>query len=83
MFKVSITISKQNNVCEQTYYKWLKKLRTMAVESGAVPVPTFVPVDQNNLKKENIIITKGDVRIEFSCHTDIKTITNIIGALLC
>ena len=55
----------------------------MAVESGAVPVPTFVPVDQNNLKKENIIITKGDVRIEFSCHTDIKTITNIIGALLC
>ena len=28
------TWCKQNNVCEQTYYKWLKKLRTMAVESG-------------------------------------------------
>ena len=77
------TWCKQNNVCEQTYYKWLKKLRTLAVESGAVSVPTFIPVDQGNLKKENIIITKGDVRIEFSCHTDIKTITNIIGALLC
>ena len=77
------TWCKQNNVCEQTYYKWLKKLRTMAVESGAVSVPTFVPIDQSNLKKENIVITKGDVRIEFSCHTDIKTITNIIGALLC
>ncbi|WP_281740713.1 transposase [Holdemanella biformis] len=77
------TWCKQNNVCEQTYYKWLKKLRTMAVKSGAVSVPTFVPVDQSNLKKENIVITKGDVRIKFSCHTDIKTITNIIGALLC
>lgn len=36
---------KQNNVCEQTYCKWLKKLRTMAIESGAVSVPIFVPVD--------------------------------------
>ena len=49
----------------------------MAVESGAVSVLTFVPVDQRNLKKENIVITKSDVRIEFSCHTDIKAITNI------
>lgn len=36
---------KQNNVCEQTYYKWLKKLRTMAVEVGDVLVLAFVPVD--------------------------------------
>lgn len=77
------TWCKQNNVCEQTYYKWLKRLRTMAVELGAVSVLTFAPVDQSNLKKENIVITKGDVRIEFSCHMDIKTITNIIGDLLC
>ena len=33
-----------------------QKLRTMAVESGAISVPTFVPVDQSNLKKENIVL---------------------------
>ena len=77
------TWCRQNCVCEQACYKRLKKLRTLAVESGAVSVPSFICVDQGNLKKENVIITKGDIRIEFSCHTDIKTITNIIGALLC
>ena len=33
--------------------------------------------------KQNIIITKSDVRIEFPCDTDIGTVTNIIEALLC
>ena len=45
--------------------------------------PSFVPVDQSTFDKQNIIITKGDVRIEFPCDTDIGTVTNIIGALLC
>ena len=35
------------------------------------------------LRNIHIIITKGDVRIEFPCDTDIGTVTNIIGALLC
>ena len=74
---------KQNNICEQTYYCWLKKLRKMAIETGAVQAPSFVPIDQSLLDKQNIIITKGDVRIEFPCDTDIGTVTNIIGALLC
>ena len=55
----------------------------MAIESGAVKAPSFVSVDQNTFDKQNIIITKGDVRIEFPCNTDIGTVTNIIGALLC
>lgn len=74
---------KQNNICEQTYYCWLKKLRKMTIETVAVQVPSFVPVDQSTLDKQNIIITKRDVRIEFPCDTDIGTVTNIIGALLC
>ena len=40
-----------------------QKLRTMAVESGAISVPTFVPVDQSNLKKENIVISFLVIRI--------------------
>ncbi len=73
---------KQNNICEQSYYCWLKKLRKMAIETGAVKDPSFVPVAQNTFDKQNIIITKRDVHIEFPCHTDIGTVTNIIGALL-
>ena len=68
---------KQNNICEQTYYCWLKKLRKMAIETGAVKAPSFVSVDQSTLDKQNIIITKGDVHIEFPCDTDIGTVTNI------
>ena len=55
----------------------------MAIETGAVQAPSFVPIDQSLLDKQNIIITKGDVRIEFPCDTDIGTVTNIIGAQLC
>ena len=55
----------------------------MAIETGAVKAPSFVFVDRRTLDKQNIVITKGDVRIDFPCDTDIGTVTNIIGALLC
>lgn len=84
------TWCKQNGVCEQTYYAWLKRLREKAIEIGAVSVPakaqTFIPVKQEEVLKvttENIIITKGDVHIEFPVHTDMTIITNIIRALVC
>ena len=50
---------RQNNICEQTYYCWLKKLRKIAIESGAVKALSFVSVDQSTLDKQNIVITKG------------------------
>lgn len=36
---------KQNNIYEQTYYCWLKKLRKMAIETGAVQAPSFDPLN--------------------------------------
>ena len=38
----------------------------MAIETGAVQAPSFVPVDQSTLDKQNIIITKGDWLFHFS-----------------
>ena len=73
---------KQNNICEQTYYCWLKKLRKMAIESGAVKAPSFVSVDQNTFDKQNIVITKGDVRIEFLCDTDMRIQVGGLSALV-
>ena len=81
------TWCKQNGVCEQTYYAWLKKLRQLAVDSGAVSVPapaqTFIPVKKDDVLSDNITVIKGDVHIEFPVHTDMTTITNIIRALVC
>lgn len=74
---------RQNNLCEQTYYSWLRKLRALAIESGTVSTSKFVPIDQMSLEKENIIITRGSIRIELPSDTDIETITRMIGALLC
>ncbi len=72
---------KQNNICEQTYC-WLKKLRKMAIESGTVKAPSFVSVDQNTFDKQNIVITKGDVRIEFPCDTDMRKQVGGLSALV-
>ena len=74
-----------NNLKNQFTFKvtFNRKLRKMAIETGAVQAPSFVSVDQSTLDKQNIIITKGDVHIEFPCDTDIGTVTNIIEALLC
>lgn len=55
----------------------------MAIETGALQAPFLVPIDQSSFDKQNIIITKGDVHIEFPCDTDTWTVTNIIDALLC
>ena len=55
----------------------------MAIETGAVEAPSFVPIDQSLFDKQNIIFTKGDVRIEFFRDTDIGTVTNIFWAPLC
>lgn len=76
---------KENNIAEPTYYSWLKKLRTLAVENGAVEVPSFVPVpiDQHPTSVSTLVISKGDIHIEFPTNTEINTIMNIIKVLLC
>ena len=61
----------------------LKSCERWQLNQGAVKAPSFVSVDQSTFDKQNIVITKGDVRIEFPCDTNIGTVTNIIGALLC
>ena len=49
----------------------LKSCERWQLNQGAVKAPSFVSVDQSTLDKQNIIITKGDVRIEFPSDTDI------------
>lgn len=78
---------KENGICEQTYYAWLKKIRTLAVENGMVPnVHSFVPVPLEK-KNENdydvICITKGKIKIELPSNINESTLMNMIKLLLC
>lgn len=75
----------ENNICEQTYYNWLKKLRTVAVESNIIETPAFVPVpvDKPSTDNSKLAISKGDIHIDIPAYTDINVIMNIIKALLC
>ena len=43
----------------------LKSCERWQLNQGAVKAPSFVSVDQSTLDKQNIVITKGDVLIEF------------------
>ena len=67
---------KENNVSEPTYYKWLKKLRTIAVESGIVEVPSFVPIpiDSKPIKNSKLTISINDIYMDIPADTDINTI---------
>ena len=65
-----------------------KKIENKGPAAARIGIKGHAPLSQflNSsfiLQLRNIIITKGDVHIEFPCDTDIGTVTNIIGALLC
>lgn len=75
-----------NNICPATYYIWLRKLRTVAIETGIVKAPSFVPVpidSQTTSSPSNLVISKGDVHIDIPTNTDINLVTNLIKVLLC
>lgn len=58
---------KDNNISEQTYYKWVKKLKTMGIDSDLVEKQTFVSVPMESVRSSNaemIVISKGDIHIE-------------------
>lgn len=76
----------ENKICEQTYYKWLKKLKTIAIENNLVEVPRFVPVPADSVissKKEMIIITKGDIHIEVPDNIEETILLGMVKSLLC
>lgn len=62
---------KENNVSEPTHYKWLKKLRTIAVESGIVEVPSFVPIpiDSKPIKNSKLTISINDIYMDIPADT--------------
>lgn len=79
---------KENNINQATYYKYLKKIREGIIQERQIEIksePTFIPVKiENEVADDNqIIITKGAIKIELSPNSNIDTVVNMIKVLLC
>ncbi|MEG0470348.1 MAG: hypothetical protein RR562_10610 [Longicatena sp.] len=77
----------QNNISEQSYYYWLKKIRTQAVQEITSSQVSFSPIPIQEVCKPKssliISITKGDIHIEVPDTIDHTVLENIVRTLLC
>lgn len=77
---------KNNNISEQVYYYWLKRIRKLTVENTD---PKFIPIQidpvpvSNTVQSSVITITKGDIHLEFPDTVSPDKILDIIKVLLC
>lgn len=80
---------KANGICEQTYYRNLKKLRTEMLESFPVSVPDEKPVAFKRLEVQTtvpntqaaVIIRLNSATVEISEGTSQQTIQAVLLAL--
>ena len=77
----------RNNVSEQSYYYWLRKIRTKAIHAVASSNSSFTPIPiQEVMKVTNsmmITITKGDIHIEVPDTIERSILESIMSSLLC
>lgn len=77
----------RNNISEQSYYYWLKKIRTRAVQEVSQSSASFslIPVQDiiSTRSSEIISISKGDIHIEVPDTIDHITLMNMMKSLLC
>ena len=69
---------RENEICEQTYYRWQRKLFEMTV-SHSEPVFVEMPVRSNSLPVATI--KSGELSIDIHQGADSETICAIVRAL--
>ena len=75
------TWCKENGVCEQTYYKWFKRLVTMAEEQHAVQfaeVTQAVPFRTGNIA---VIVRIGEAEADVCNGADVATVETVLRIL--
>lgn len=75
----------QNDISEQSYYYWLKKIRTQVVQKVSNKEISFssIPIQSVMSTSTMITVTKGDIHIEVPDSIDQVTLMNIMRTLLC
>ena len=85
---------RQNNISEQSYYYWLKKIRKTVIEQSpvqeeaSITKTSFIPIEYNHSVSEEkkvskIIIKKDDIHIDVPETIAEDLMINIVRSLLC
>ena len=75
------TWCKENGVCEQTYYKWLKRLVTMAQEQQKVQFAEVTPALPARSGNVTVTIRIGGVEVDACNGADAATVETVLRIL--
>ena len=75
------TWCKENGVCEQTYYKWFKRLVTMAQEQQKVQFAEVTPVLPSRSGNVAVIIRIGGAEADVCNGADAATVETVLRIL--
>lgn len=82
---------KQNNIAQSTFYKYQREIRLSMLTAKPLPVKqdriesSFIPlvIDNEEKDNDNIIISKGSIKIETAGNANSDEVINMIKLLLC
>ena len=72
---------KENGICEQTYYKWQKRLYEMTLERQEVQFAEVTPVRPVGSETAAITVRIGSAEAEISNGADAATIEAVLRVL--
>ena len=75
------TWCKENGICEQTYYKWQKRLYEMALEQQEVRFAEVTPMQPMRSGTPAITVRIGSAEAEISNGADAATIEAVLRVL--
>ena len=69
----------QQGISEKTYYYWLRKLRTAAVEQAVPQIMELEPEDER--RSEELYIRYRGAELRLPAETDIEAIASVLRSL--
>ena len=75
------TWCKENGVCEQTYYKWLKRLVTMAQEQQKVQFTEVTPVRPGHSINVAVTVRISGAEADIHSGADAATVETVLRFL--
>lgn len=77
----------RNNIRASTYYKYQQKIKTILCdhinnETEVKNEVAFIPVENQTVNNEKIIIIKGSIKIELDSNTPYSSVEPLLKSLL-
>ena len=75
------TWCKQNGVCEQTYYKWQRRLFAMAQAQQAVPFVEVTPAQPVRCGNVSVTVRPAGAKADIHSGADAATVETVLRVL--